>query len=121
MKSNVGATSALTLLSYRQGLRAVGGSGVVVGGGAGPSEMTRSTPLPACAPAPAAGFWLITRPAATVLLLTAETSSKTNPAAINVALAATVALPTTLGIFGSGGGTTAGPSETTSATGVPAC
>jgi len=83
--------------------------------------MTRSTGLPACAAAPAAGFWLITRPAATVLLLTAETNSKTNPAVIKVALAAAVGLPTTLGIFGNSGGLTAGPSDTTRATGVPGC
>ncbi|HET9830684.1 MAG TPA: hypothetical protein VFP91_03205 [Vicinamibacterales bacterium] len=83
--------------------------------------MTRSTALPACTAAPAAGFWLITKPAATVLLLTAETSSKTNPAAINADLAAVGVLPTTSGIFANGGGLTAGPSDTTRSTEVPAC
>ncbi|HET9830683.1 MAG TPA: hypothetical protein VFP91_03200, partial [Vicinamibacterales bacterium] len=56
-----------------------------------------------------------------MLLLAVETIPTTNPAAVNVDVAAACVLPTTFGIFGNGGGVPAGPSDTTKATDVPDC
>jgi len=87
---------------------AVGG-----GGGTGPVDTISATAEPAVTPVPAAGFWLLTRPASTVALDCCVTVPTTSPAAAIAVLAAACVIFTTLG-------TATGPIETISATAEPA-
>ena len=73
------------------------GTAIGPGAGAGPVETTRFTADPAATPMPAAGFWLITRPAATVALDCCVTAPTTSPAPVIAVLAAACAWFTTFG------------------------
>jgi hypothetical protein len=64
---------------------------------AGPLDTSRSTADPAFTNVPAAGFVLITLPAATEGLLVVVGVPTTSPAPVNVAPAAACAKPTTFG------------------------
>src|SRR5262249_60183354 len=63
----------------------------------GPDETTRSTVLPRLACVAAAGFWLITRPAATVVLDCCVTVPTTRSAVVIAVDAAVCVRPTTFG------------------------
>ena len=82
----------------------------------GPLETTSATALPNCACVPAAGVWLITNPAATVLLHCWVAVPVTRPAPVSAVPAAVCVWPTTLGTV-----TLHGPVETTKATALPDC
>ena len=80
---------------------------------AGPSDTTPDTPLPTLTTDPALGLWLMSTPAAMVLLNSVEETLNTSCAAVQFAVAAACVSPTTFGtVIG-------GPSETTTETCVP--
>ena len=81
--------------------------------GAVPSDTTMATALPAGASEPPVGVWLITLPAATVLLAAVVTVT-VKPAPVSDAVAAACVCPTTFGTATAGG-----PLETTRATDDP--
>src|SRR3954453_7968512 len=62
-----------------------------------PEEITRATALPTTTSAPAAGFWLITEPAGTVMLDAVVTVPRTSCAPVIAADAASCIRPTTPG------------------------
>jgi hypothetical protein len=76
-----------------------------------PEEITKLTEDPALAAVPAAGFWLITLPIATVLLDALLVVPTTRPAAVMAVVAAACVCPTTFG--------TVTPEEITKLTGDP--
>jgi hypothetical protein len=80
----------------------------------GPVETTRLTALPDATGVPLAGFWLMTSPAATVVLDDVVTVPTVRPAVANVIVAAVCVVPTTEGTV------IATPKETTIATELPA-
>src|SRR5215210_668931 len=63
----------------------------------GPEEMTRATALPVTTCVPATGDWLITAPAATVVLDAVVTAPTVRPAPVIADVAAACVSPTTLG------------------------
>src|SRR5580704_15286573 len=65
--------------------------------GAGPEETTRFTAEPGATEVPAAGFSLMTLPAATVLLDAVVTVPSTRPAFVIAVVAAACVSPTTFG------------------------
>jgi acetoacetate decarboxylase len=81
---------------------------------AGPVETVKATADPGATCAPAAGFWLITWPAGTVLLDAWVIAPTLNPAPLIAVEAAACDRPTTLGTA-----TGAGPVETVKATADP--
>src|SRR5947208_1891375 len=82
-----------------------------------PVETTRSTAEPLAESAPAAGFWLITLPEATVVLDSCATAPTVKPAPLMALVAAACVWPTTFGTAtGVGGGA---PLETTRLTAAP--
>ena len=80
----------------------------------GPEEATSATALPAVTCVPAAGDWLITEPAGTVVLLAVVTRPTRNPALLNAVVAAVCVKPTTDGTVTGGA-----PDETSRATALP--
>src|SRR5215813_13604697 len=80
----------------------------------GPDETTRFTELPVATCVPDTGDWLITRPAATVVLDCCVTVPTTRPAFVIAVDAAVCVRPTTLGTA-----TCGGPDETTRFTELP--
>src|ERR671930_34992 len=84
------------------------------GTGAGPDETVRSTAPPGTSSVAATGFWLRTRPVATVSLYAVVTVPTTKRAATIAVVAAACVCPTT-----SGTGTGAGPDETVRSTALP--
>src|SRR5919204_3458988 len=79
----------------------------------GPDETTSDTALPTATCVAAAGDWLITDPAGTVVLEDVVTVPTTSPALAIAVVAAVCVRPTT-----SGTPTCGGPDDTTSATGL---
>jgi hypothetical protein len=76
-------------------------------GPCGPLETTRATALPLLTTLPAAGFWLMTRPAATVSLAARVTVPTLSEAALIALCAAACSWPTTSGtLTGTGAATT---------------
>src|SRR4029079_4365466 len=88
--------------------------GTVTVTGAGPSETTSATAVPGATLVPAAGFWLMTDPAALVALFALVTAPLVKPAAVMAPCAAAWVWLTTFGTV-----TSAGPSEITSDTELP--
>src|SRR5262245_24376969 len=80
----------------------------------GPDETTRFTALPTVACVPDTGVWLITEPAATVVLDCCVTVPTTRPAFVIAVEAAVCVRPTTLGTA-----TCGGPDDTTRFTALP--
>ena len=80
----------------------------------GPDETTIDTALLTATCVPAAGFWLITDPAGTVVLDAVVTVPSVSPAPVIAVVAAACVWPTTFGVA-----TCGRPLETTSATAVP--
>ena len=79
-----------------------------------PDEMTSATALPTATSAPAAGFWLMTDPAGTVMLDAVVIAPTVRPAPVIAAVAAACVRLTT-----SGTATCGRPVEMTSATALP--
>ena len=79
-----------------------------------PVETTSATALPVATCVPAAGFWLITDPAGTVVLDAVVTVPSVRPALVIAVVAAACVWPTTFGVA-----TCGKPVETTSATALP--
>src|SRR6185436_16554672 len=77
-------------------------------------ETTSATGLPGATVAPPTGFWLMTLPLATVVLLAVVTAPIVRPAPVIVDCAAACAEPTTLGTV-----TSAGPRDTVKFTAEP--
>src|SRR4051794_41879091 len=80
---------------------------------AGPADTTSTTAVPLATVTPAAGTWLITSPAATVALDTADTAPPLRPGFVTALSAAACVRPTTFGTV-----TCGGPDDTTNATPV---
>jgi hypothetical protein len=80
----------------------------------GPDDTTRFTALPVAACAPAAGVWLMTEPAGTVVLDACVTVPTTSPAFVMAVDAAACVSPTTFGTA-----TWGGPDDTTRLTELP--
>src|SRR6185503_6362963 len=79
--------------------------GVVTWGG--PDETTTDTALPVATCVPAAGFWLITEPAGTVVLDAVITVPTVRPADVRLVAAAACVWPTMLGTVTGGGASVA--------------
>src|SRR5918911_1156342 len=77
----------------------------------GPDETTSATAVPMTTSVPAAGFWLITDPAGTVVLDAVVIAPTVSCALVIALVAAACTRPTTSGTV-----TCGGPDETTSAT-----
>src|SRR3954454_18134655 len=84
------------------------------GAATAPEDTTSATALPAATCVPATGVWLITRPAATVVLDAVLTAPTASPAAAIVVAAAVGVSPSTLGTA-----PCTRPEDTTSATALP--
>src|SRR5437870_137803 len=80
----------------------------------GPDETTSATALPTLTCVAAIGVWLITDPAATVVLDDCVIAPTVRPALVIAVVAAACVRPTT-----SGTATCGGPDDTTSATALP--
>src|SRR4051794_38539835 len=87
----------------------------------GPDETTSATVLPLATCAPAAGFWLMTAPAATVVLVAVVTAPSVRPAPAIALDAAACVSPTTFGTATGAGAPPSGrlTSEATDGTPLP--